>query len=633
LPAQKITGLDYNHSIRNQLIEKKTGFKSTRVTPPFPTTSHLFFDDFSAYRNSVFPDNNLWLNNNAAFINQTYPDSCISIGVATLDAFDSQGYVYARNDSPTPSDTLTSKIIQTDTVTGNLYLSFFVQAGGKGDAPDEQDSLIVEFYIPDSLRWYTVWHSLGYESHTFEQVIIPIDSVYKTNSFQFRFRNYTSLVKNDAPGEQEGALGNSDLWHIDYVEVRAVTDENVMRAINDIAFTQPLLSSHEEYFAIPYNHLNVAISYRRNECPISFRTYFPVESADIAINRNYESWSIYDGIFNIQEQSLLNLNNVPPFITTTFKDFFSSNYSFFPDQKYGHYLLKSFLSISNKTQYLWNDTIEREEIFKNYYALDDGTAEYGFGLPGNGATGMRLANMFNLYTFRTKDTLSAVDIHFPHSRNNAHKNVEFSICIWKSEYFNDTTPNPGELLYPKGESDTWKWYAPDTNLKINEFMHIELTEDILVSDTIFVGLVQKGSDFINIGYDINTNSRSRIRFNDGNGWLTPINSVPTGSLMIRPVFGHKVYNSLHEAQSNTTGKITVYPNPAGQYITIVPENFAGDYENYMVSIYTILGQNIYSMKQLTGEMDISQLNSGMYIVRVLHIPSKSVCIQKFLKTE
>lgn len=629
--AQQLIGLDYNPAIKKQLSEKRLGFKSTGFTAPFPE-GNLFFDDFSTYGSSVYPNLELW-EDIYAFINQTYPDSCISYGVATLDAMDEFGNIYAVNDNLTPSDTLTSMEMQLDTVTGNVYLSFFVQGGGKGDAPDTKDSLIVEFYKPDSAIWRKVWYTLGYYSHTFEQIIIQIDPAFKTAGFRFRFRNYTSLVKRDAPGEQEGALGNSDLWHIDYVQVKPANDANAMKALDDVAMVGPVYSSHQDYNSIPYTHFEVAMSYRRSYYPFIFRTYFPFRSEGVKVTRNIQTNDLYNHKDSINFSEGLNLEVPFKLFDTMYYESFNPYYSYIKGQKYGHFEIVEYVKVDDINQYKWNDTLTREEIFKDYYALDDGTAEYGYGMPGNGGDKMRLANMFNLYTYNSQDTLTAVEIYFPRSRNNAHKNVEFAVGVWKAQRLENGSVVPGELLYPVGDDADWSTYFPDTTLDINEFMRINLKEDLIVSDTIFVGVIQFGTDFINIGYDINSDSRSRIRYNDGNGWLTPLNSIPTGSLMIRPVFGHKIYNSVTETLTGWAGKLKLYPNPAQDYIALEPENFTGDYENYSVSVFNILGKSVISHNQLPVELDIANLQSGMYIVHVIHEPSRIVYMQKFLKTE
>ncbi|MDA9001872.1 hypothetical protein N9H08_00260, partial [bacterium] len=47
----------------------------------------------------------------------------------------------------------------------NIYLTFFYQGGGLGNAPDANDSLVVEFLAPDGgdQGWTQVWSAIGAE--------------------------------------------------------------------------------------------------------------------------------------------------------------------------------------------------------------------------------------------------------------------------------------------------------------------------------------------------------------------------------------------------------------------------------------------------------------------------------------
>ncbi|MBN2486059.1 MAG: T9SS type A sorting domain-containing protein [Bacteroidales bacterium] len=625
LGAQQISVLDYNPAIKKQLVEKNS-FKASPEFPPFPE-NNLFFDDFSYYRKTVHPNPGLWADR-YAFINQTFADSCISIGVATLDAIDQFGNIYAVNDYPTPSDTLTSRTIDLTGQANGIFFSFFVQGGGKGGAPKEKDSLIVEFFNNETEVWQMVWYSGGYKSNTFQQVIIPIEEAFFSDSFMFRFRNYTSLVLREAPGDYEGSLGNTGLWHIDYVQVRVAPDSNAVKEINDVAITSQLMPAFENYCSLPYNHFEVASSYKRSLYPLSVRTYFPSRSIDIKVSRNYESYNIYKGISELQDEARDIQNNQPPFVQWDYFDnfVFLPNYYYYSNQLYGHYQSKAYIVSADVPQYRWNDTIVREEVFRDYYAHDDGTAEYGFGMPGEGGYGARLAVMFNLYTFNFSDTLTAIDIHFPHSRNNAHKNVGFTPCVWTTD-----GNNPGDLLYPSGDAADWPVYYPDTTLGIGSFMRIPISDSLLVNDTIFVGLVQYSNDFLNIGYDVNNDSKARIRTNKGAGWFTPANSIPAGSLMIRPVFGHKVYTSIKENLVPAYNGLSVFPNPARENIYIMPDNFDGRPENYRLELCNVLGRVLLRSNQLPENLDISFLGSGIYVVRVVHSPTNTVYVQKFLK--
>ena len=86
---QEVIGLTENKVIKEYLKSHKSRMKSTASQDPLVLP---FFDDFSTSR--VLPNEDLW-EDKYAFINSDYPIEPISIGVATLDAIDNMGNVYA----------------------------------------------------------------------------------------------------------------------------------------------------------------------------------------------------------------------------------------------------------------------------------------------------------------------------------------------------------------------------------------------------------------------------------------------------------------------------------------------------------------------------------------------------------
>ncbi|MFB6305400.1 MAG: hypothetical protein ABEH43_00145, partial [Flavobacteriales bacterium] len=146
-----------------------------------------------------------------AFINSQYPVDPPTVGVATLDGIDENGYPYDFSDQFAHglADALTSKPIKLDLVpSDSIYLSFFYQPEGIGNDPQPEDSLLVEFYAPKQDEWNHIWSVKGDSLRGFNEVMIPIeDTAYLHSGFKFRFRNYSTLS------------GNFDHWHIDYVKL------------------------------------------------------------------------------------------------------------------------------------------------------------------------------------------------------------------------------------------------------------------------------------------------------------------------------------------------------------------------------------------------------------------------------
>lgn len=630
LNSQIITGLEYNPAIKIFLAEKSI-FKSTAstqiFTPPFPK-GNLFFDDFAHYGSALYPNELLWADK-YAYVNSTFADSVISMGVVTLDAVNENGELYAKTDGKVYSDTLTSQFTQLEPDTINTYyLSFFYQGGGKADAPEAGDSVFLEMYHADSSRWIGFWSMPGREMHTFEQVILAIPDSLTGDQFRFRFRNITSLDIRQVPGKTESALTNCDFWHLDYIQIVKASDITGVMAINDAAFAQPLMPSFKNYHSMPYDHFQYSIRERRTDHQAVFRTLFPYYTSNIEIGRVYESYNIYKGKYDVLNQESPAQNIVPPVSYESWQDYFNPLYSYSKSQKYGQFLKRSFLQVADTNQYRWNDTLNLIETFTDYYALDDGTAEYGFGIPGSGSEIIQLACYFEFFFSNDDlvDTLSAVDFCFIHSRNNDHANMEFTVCIWEN---NNGTP--GKLIYPQGHwfNDKWPRYSPDTNLGINQFMRIPFEKDILVPDTVFIGFVQYGTGFLNLGYDINNDNHLKIRYNDGNGWLTPSKSITPGTVMIRPVFDHRIFNPVKE--ENQHGVLKVYPNPANDYLFVEPEDFSGEPGDYQLTIYDLMGKQILVLNELSGAVKIGHLSPGIFIARLTRTGDKKIYIQKFIK--
>jgi hypothetical protein len=200
--AQKIS---ISHLNSNSVLSQQTPVnyrtKSTSLNLPF-------FDDFN-YK-SVYPDPNRWTDN-FAYINNEYAIAPPTIGVATLEGLNPLGKPYSLNNNvPGFADKLTSQPIDLSTLNVNqsIWLSFFYEAKGRGDAPYRfKDKLYVEF--KDSAQvWNTVWITEMNVLDTFIQVFLPFnDTKYLHSDFQFRFRNFGTLA------------GNADHWHIDYVKL------------------------------------------------------------------------------------------------------------------------------------------------------------------------------------------------------------------------------------------------------------------------------------------------------------------------------------------------------------------------------------------------------------------------------
>lgn len=639
--AQSVVPLGYNHAIKSYHAEEKgrksSGLQQKRLAPPFPGAEYFFFEDFSYYPKSIFPDPTLW-EGRSAYINQTYPDSCVSIGVATLDGVDKFGDLYSTANGTFQADTLASVAIDLAGVSDKVYFSFFYQGGGKGDSPELRDSLMVDFYDSTEAVWVKIWDTTGYPANKFEQIVIEIAPSYKTENFKFRFRNLVSTNAKDAPGGEESGVANSDMWHIDYIQVRKANSVEEVQRINDVAFVEPLLSTHSIYHAVPYRHTRASQGKRRSKSQVTIRTLFnnyQGGTPTITVNRVHETYDIYNGKRDLLTGLDPLENEMGRLETLTYTDLFTSNYIYTESQDLGVFEYLCYIDIPKENQYRWNDTVRKIEKYKDYYAFDDGNAEYGFGLPGNGGVNMRLAYRFPLSITKNNpaDTLTAIDLHFVGTRNNASSIVEYKLCVW-----GNNKNKPGELLYPeindKGEL-TGPTYTPDSSLAINQFKRIKLEKELVVNDTIYIGLVQTTTGNLGLGYDINSDSKSSIFTNDGNQWVQANNSIPSGSIMMRPVFGNFNFAGTNNPTVLNEGQkpLSLYPNPVKDMLQLDWDSSVLNKDAMQIAIYSIIGKSMLHANGAIEQLDVTGLEKGVYIMIVSNPKTHRNYSYKFIKTE
>ena len=144
------------------------------------------------------------------------------------------------------------------------------------------------------------------------------------------------------------------------------------------------------------------------------------------------------------------------------------------------------------------------------------------------------------YRLNNPDTLTAIDIYFNSSLNDANLKP-FYICIWKA-----LGNQPLEMLY-KTEKLT-----PISD-SLNKFVRFELEEAVILEPGNFcVSLQTKGNDYLNIGFDRNTNSSDYTFSKTGVNWEQ---SFLKGSVMLRPYFGYKALVGLQDVEKEETSNI------------------------------------------------------------------------------
>lgn len=549
-----------------------------------------FKDDFS--KDGVYPDTAKWIDKNV-FINRTYAKAPISVGVATFDGLNENGYPYNFGAGSTTSglaDYLTSKPINLASPLlpdDSLWFSFYYQAQGLGNAPEPKDSLALEFFDPVANKWIWKWSHKGFipatNDSSFKLVMIPVkDPVFFQNNFQFRFKNYATLS------------GNVDHWHIDYVYLDKF--RNYKDTIfDDVAFVYNPSSLLKNYQAVPWNHYQSSLL--RDSLRVTIRN-----NKDVTKNTSY-NYSLKDKTGIVVHTYNGASTNVDPYITNGY-----TNYKPFARPPFTYVIP----ALTDSATYTWeniintipdfnndNDTLRFTQKFYNYFAVDDGTAEVGYGLVGTGTNPSAACK----FKFMVKDTLRAVQLFFNPIITNI-SGAPFRLAVW-----NDNGGVPGSLIYR--DSAVFPIYEQGAHNLFHTY-RLKKNDLVLNAGNYFIGWIQSSSDLLNVGLDFNTNNQSNTYVNLSGGWQQ---SNFKGAIMIRPLVGENyTLASIAKNNSIVNKPFEIFPNPTSDYFTIKMKE---EYSVLNISIIDLFGKIVKQISVANNSLiDVSDIANGIYTVTI-----------------
>lgn len=568
----------------------QTQSRFSEISAAEDSALHLpYWTDFST-RTSPGPDTILWVNSENVLINTGFGIDPPSYNIATFDGLDEFGIPYLQDLSATgPGDELISKPLDLSEVAesqnDSVFFSFFYQKEGKGELPDEEDSLRLQFKNSDSV-WVTQWSASGneiLESDTFILALIKVEPAYFHDNFQFRF-------------QWSGRLsGPYDTWNVDYILLNDRRHAND-RSFDDRTITGKPSSIFNEFHAIPINQFFADTARYIGNASVGIATLSnrQDQAAEVtALLRFGNHTDTIDAPPGQPSDVVFSSLEKRTFTASPIKaSFLNSEADSLNLELLVYYNASGDQPNEEAINFRTNDTISANFLLDDYYAYDDGTAEFGAGL--NQARG-RLAVQFIL---SEPDIVTAIDVHFPNIGTSLQgQSVEFFI----SEFLDDRQDT---ALYRQD-------YIIQRTNSINEFQTIQLNRSVPVSDTLYIGFRQSANDFVPVGFDKNTNSNDKVFFNVLGAWEQ--DTALQGSLMIRPVFGDDIILSANDPRPDEDF-ITIYPNPVQEKTF-----FKGSFEQ--VKIYNINGRKINARvihSDNKGQIDFSNFPKGVYILHFKH---------------
>lgn len=643
----------YPHPQAQHQREKRDGanFRTKQIVP----LTLPFFDDFSdptvVDGNNLYPDTSRWENSYSVVVNSGLAINPPTINVATFDGLDSAGAAYNPNEIFLNgfTDSLVSlRIDMTPTAAvpvsvaerNGVYLSFYYEWKGNGEAPDEKDYLQVQFRNQEG-DWetaHTIVSTLDLDPTKFYQVIVKIDGDrFFYNAFQFRIRSF---------GRQSGPY---DTWHLDYVYL------NKNRTETDLSFPDQAISSNlthifqNSYRTMPYYHFLqnpelVAPKFQvfnlrgnppdvlnyftegkftsyvggiANEISLGnldpdpappnseginddgTGTIFPFETKTVTVKYidTIDTLTVLDpkadSVFIDLKINLITGDNIDPDTGLPADDY---------DPKY------------DPIDFRYNDTISNSYVLKNYYAYDDGEAEYAGGLVSAGNV---FAYEFDLDPALpdTLKLLEGFDIYFPPFGLTSNQTVDFFV-------FDEVDGHPASVLVRRSSVSL-------TNKGINKFQSIRFEGTQVPTNKFYVGWRQPVAGNLVVGIDNSNDTGSRMFFNT-DGKINPDpgqwerNTLIKGSFMVRPVFNTGVSDPTTGIEDEEF--IAVYPNPSRG-------NFQIEGKTERVEITSITGQPVSFTADVQPERTFvyTSAPTGLYILR--YAISGKIRTQKIVITQ
>lgn len=562
---------------KENLRTASSGRDSTQIELPF-------WDDFS--RTTYLPDTTHWFvepgtSNISASLGIDPP----TVNVAVFDGWNTHGTPYSSMQlEEGAGDSLVSKFIDLSSINPALretvYISFFWQKEGRGETPDDPDSIRLQIMNSDK-DWITIWGKAGLdemETNIFKQEIIQVSDIsFFHNYFQFRFQSFGRLS------------GGFDTWNIDYVYM------NYNRIPDDLVFEDRALTTQPgswltRFSAMPYDHF--IINLEQNLQPVEVAVYNlddqvqPIEY--YALIR--DSIKIYDEMNQGTPRNLAPLARTEITSEPIDPDAFDQNADSISLVLETKFFINSGDSANwfDKYDLRSNDTTTSIIKLDDELAYDDGTAEWAAGLSQK--AGM-LAYQFIV---PKSDAITALKIYFPDFAPSPEGKT-FTIIIWDDLF----QYRQGRLLTEQ--------HIVQKSTALNQFTTYTFGRPVAVSDTFYIGYEQSVDDFFPIGLDKYGKTQGGNIFINLDGVWEPSNIID-GNLMIRPVFGFKKAVGFED---EIFKDIKIYPNPNDGVF-----NIQGEFDH--VKVIDVLGNMILEIEggEIETEVKLIHRKHGLYFLKI-----------------
>ncbi|RZK60859.1 MAG: T9SS type A sorting domain-containing protein, partial [Hymenobacter sp.] len=258
-----------------------------------------------------------------------------------------------------------------------------------------------------------------------------------------------------------------------------------------------------------------------------------------------------------------------------------------------------------------NDTTRRDVELADYYAYDDGSAEYILGLVASNTNPTSYVAL--AYTASQPDYVKSLRVapvfnNTPGNDNNQPRTI--IVAVW-----DDNNGKPANL--PKA---TITGTLTNPTASGQAFQEITFATPVPVAGRFYVGYGQPSTgQFLNYGLDLNNQLPANALFSNTLGaaindpWRAVTLTTP-GAPMFRPVLTQTLLAT--RAQQALSAAFTLYPNPAPSGTTVVVEGPAFR----QAALLDVLGRPVWRQPAAeAGQATLhlpSSLPGGVYLVQL-----------------
>ena len=577
-----------------------------------------FFDDFSY--DGPRPDSTRWIEDDV-FVNDAYGRRAPSYGVATLDGVDGGGRRYGEG--LINVDQLTTAEMDLSAVTGDpVWVKYYLQVGGRGQAPEETDRVITQFRHADG-RWIDQVSFAGSplstpDSNFVYQALPVLGDSFLHADFQVRF-----LMRANGGGD-------FDNFNLDYVRVEQAPDESPFA--RDIALAARPPSPLTPYTRVPFTQFQGRGSeLLRTQLPVEVWNHFPEvnnvsNTAVVAEDANgielVDAGLLTGAQFNLPPGFSRFVNPIPEAPLAGYR----SAVNGVDEAGAAGLALRYELDIDQDQQrlegFLRNDTASTLAVIENEFAYDDGTAEAGIF---NGSFGERIVVR---YETAVDDSLRGLRYAFPPLNEEDVRGQLINLQVYVGPL---STARPAPA--PETEGDTPREYedafvrpylVSDARDTVQGFTTYDLVDASGVPKPLFIPAgefyigwqqADQSNQPVQVGLDLNNDNAGQIFTEFGQGWQPLTDFFPNlrASLMVRPVFGDEAPGNSSATENTALRKFRAYPNPTSGTFRL--ETDARDVTAVAYRVTDITGRRV-ARGAYAEELSLDA-PAGLYVVEVL----------------